>query len=114
MYFSSTKSVTATFSPPPLLPPISKRVASVCCWGGTGFEAGVSSSSSKRPSFSSQFTYKTKEAHFSMFYALTKNLLSHIKGIIYLMGFRQWHFGTTVQQRQGIFFIMSLSKAADT
>jgi hypothetical protein len=30
-----------------------------------------------------------------VFYALTKLLLSHIKGIIHLMGFRQWHFGTT-------------------
>jgi hypothetical protein len=30
-----------------------------------------------------------------VFYALTKLLLSHIKGIIHLMGFRQWHFDTT-------------------
>jgi hypothetical protein len=81
MYFSSTKSVPATLSPPPLLPPISNRVASVCCWVGTGLEAGVSSSASKRPSFSSQFTYKTKAVQFIMFYALTKHLSSHKKGI---------------------------------
>lgn len=30
-----------------------------------------------------------------MFYALTKHLLYHTKGIIHLMGFRQLHFGTT-------------------
>jgi len=35
------------------------------------------------------------EVQLGVFYALTKLLLSHIKGIIHLMGFRQWHFGRT-------------------
>lgn len=38
-----------------------------------------------------------------MFYALTKHLSLHIKGIIHLLGFRQWHVGIT--KAGGTFYV---------
>jgi len=62
--------VPETFSPPALLPPISRSVASACCGDGADFEMGKSSPASKRASRSSGFTYTEGKDTCNMFKVL--------------------------------------------